>query len=324
MSGNNNQRDGQDLMINRRTILKNAAILGTLSVTAPRVGASPAEKSVELDSILSLSKVEKLTSEIRGLELDRDNATVFGTDGSLVVVPSNYGKLLTTIPDSIGSDSDPTDNEVAASFYFDEWVPGVDDAWPQGTEARLTVTDDELLLQRSATDAETRQLSAAINRPDFRGDNTNITVTPERGDVSFTHINPDKREIETVTAIAQERSVGLTQQQGAAETDHTEVELQVINTTTYTDSEISAAAGCNGDIIFNLAYCMFDYADCVLCTWGSPVPPVLVACVIIVCFDGGVAFAVEYFADFGCFSAGKGIYSCVQNVVDEYADDIPI
>ena len=322
MSGNDGGQDEERSKISRRSVVKNAAVLGALSATAHRVGASPTEKNVELDAVLSHPRVEELINGIPGLELHRENTTAYGTDGSVVVVPSNYGKLLATTPDS--------DAEVGASFYFDEWVQGVDDAWVQGTDAQLTATDDGPLLQRSVTDTERSRFLDAVDRSDFREENTNITVIPERGRVSFRRVDRDEREIGTVTAVSRDGFAGLTQQQSATGTEHAGVELQVVDETTYTasdlvpDSEFSTAAECDDSIIMDIFLCASDYADCGICLGASFAPPVSIACWVILCLDGGLSLAVDYLTDWGCFEAGEGIYECLKDVVDEYGDDIPI
>lgn len=247
--------------LSRRGAIKNTTIHGGLPATGLRPGACPAEKSVDLDTIVNHSDIENLVREVPGLELDRKEATVLGSDRSIVVVPGNYGKLLATVPDSTGSDLDPIlsepgpiNDDISAIFYFEEWVPGVDDAWPQGTEARLIATDDELLLQRSATDAEKRQFLDEIDRPDLRGDDTSITVTPGRGDVHFTRADWDEGEIETVTGVCREGSVELVRR-GEAGTGYAEPELQVVDETAYSpsdlasESEFSAAAECSDRLI---------------------------------------------------------------------------
>nr|WP_152417735.1 hypothetical protein [Haloferax larsenii] len=327
-SPDENNKDGN---INRRNMLKSVAVFGALSAAAPQVGATPSSKEINLDRVLNNPKVKTVTKNIPGLELDRQNATAFGKNGETIVIPANYGKLLTT-----------TNNE-AASFYFDEWVEGIHKDWPQGTEARLAAEDGGLLFQRGATDTEKEEFIAAINRSEFDQKRTNVIVTPEREEVKFTHANHKKREIEVLTAVTQQEFTKSTQAQSVSEKGDTGVELTVVDRRTSTASDFkqmdtassgiisasnvstqAAPPGCNADALLDLALCITDYADCGYCFLASTLTgPVAVACWLIVCLDGGFSFAMEYLTDWGCYAFGEETYDCLRYVVDEYGHLVP-
>lgn len=320
------EHNGQGSNISRRNILRNMAVIGAVSGAVPQVSASPADENVDLDEVLNNNRVDVLLDKIPGVELDHKNASIYGSDDYLIVVPSNYGKLLVN-----------NHEEVDASFYFDKWVPDVDDAWPQETEAHLSATDNGPLLSRTATDAEKREFIKAINRPKFEKDSTNVVVVPERGEVSFTRANKDQREIETVKAVGDVGSVGLNQQRGV-NPEMATTELQVVDETTYTSSDLtpnstvsksgavtSSSAECDpGKVGVDLFICVVDYSDCAFCTLASSITgPVGIACLIIVCFDGGLSVAMEYFLDWGCASAVEGGVDCLAEIVDEYGHLVP-
>ncbi|WP_396612149.1 hypothetical protein ACH9L7_02355 [Haloferax sp. S1W] len=332
MVRNNSEKNKKNQGTNRRSVLKNMAVLGALSAAAPRVGASPDDKNIKLGSVLSSPKVKRVKKAIPGLKLDRQNAAVFGKDGSLIVIPANYGKLLAT-----------TDNE-AASFYFDEWVAGVDKNWPQEAEARLTAEGDGLLFQRGATDSEKRQFISAINRSEYDEKRTNVMVTPGRGEITFTHANHEEREVETLTAVTQQGFTESIQTQSVTEKGDTEEELTVVDRSTFTASDLTqtdstssgqtattsgatiqaAPPGCHADAILDLVLCVTDYADCSFCFLASTLTgPVAVACWIIVCLDGGLSFAMEYLTDWGCYAFGEEVYDCLRYIVDEYGHLVP-
>ncbi len=214
-------------------------------------------------------------------------------------------------------------------------VPSVDDAWTQGTKARLAVMDNEILLQRNVTNAEKREFLAAIDRPDFHEDNTQVGLIPELDEVHFLHTNRDERRIESITAVKQKSSVGLTKQQGTTEKSHSEVSLKVTDSTTHTPSDfkqatstpsksnvVSPAAappGCKAEDLHDLFICIADYADCGYCFLATSLTgPVGIACLIIVCFDGGLSIVREHITDWGCWAFGEGLYDCLRYIVDEY------
>lgn len=139
-------------------------------------GASLNEYPGDTEDYLEHPVVQKLIDQIPELELYRHSATVLGSEGSLLRVPANYGKLVVKVPNSVGPD-----DEFAASFYFDEWVSGVDRAWPQGTTARLTATKNDLLFERGATDREKDQLLRSLTGANLEPENTKILLAPNRG-----------------------------------------------------------------------------------------------------------------------------------------------
>lgn len=320
--------------VSRRKVLRNTAVLGTLPAAAGHASASSDSLSIDIDAILSHDDVKRLVDEIPSLKLKREETIVFGNDDTTVVIPGNHGKLLVTISDSAPGRSgqllpDTDSADVAASFYFEQWVADFDDSWPRGTAARLSVTDDELVFERETTESEKRQLLTAINRPNFHDATTNVSVIPERGTVHFTHKNRRRREIQSVLAVVQEGHIRSSQRQNPSDTAQRELQLDVVDENSYAVSEmvpnndVTTEATCDDQLMTDIVWCLIDYSDCALCTIGSPAPPVFAACIIIVCFDGGLSAVMEFLTDYGCISGAQRGYACLEQLVDNYGSDIP-
>ncbi len=306
--------------VRRRDVLKNTAALGALSLTGQVAGASPGETSVDVERVLRHRTVRKLKREVPGLELEPDSATVYGGE-SLVAVPANYGILVVNVPGSVPEKkSVNAKKNVSASIQFDDWVSGVSPDWPRQSDARLTATADEVIFQRGATSQEKRRYIKMLGRSAFGSDDTKVSLIPEKDIIQFTHLHRDRDEFETVTAEIQEDD---------DDKDDTGPTLRIVDKETYpvgTDSDdgVSILGGCNpGDAAPNIIYCVWDYADCVFCFGLSAALPVMLACWVIICLDGGLAFAVEYLADIGCSAVVKDLGPCLEKIVDQYADQVP-
>lgn len=275
--------------------------------------------------------------EVSGLELYREDATIYGGAGSIAAVPANYGKLVATVPQSRSSvannnpenGSTESTSAVAASFYFDEWVPNVDDDWVKGTKGRLTASDKELIFQRSVTDEEKHQILNEINKNGFKKDRTEIGIIPDKGVVQLSHKNVNKKEIETLTAVNQ----GSPNEPGGGDPVSTQgdgLSLKIVDQGTigsgFESSGVRASANYDCEIdksIPDLAYCVFDYVDCAWCVGLGFSGPVAIACWIVICLDGGASVAAEFLTDIGCLSAGEHAAPCLANIVDQYAGQIP-
>lgn len=303
--------DGQsdDDGLDRRSLLKSTAVLGAVPFATKTVGATPAEASVDVDEALRQPSVRKLVSEIPDVEFDTATATVFGAESSVVAVPANYGKLVVEAPSTVG-------DEASASFYFNRHVPGVRANWPEGTTARLTATSNGTQFERATTDREKRAILEELGRSEFGLDGTSVSVSPDRERVSLMHVDRTARVMKTVDAT------------GSITTDGRVSSLEVVDETTYTEShlrsEVFPQAECSGDIMIDLVWCIIDYSDCTFCWIGSPAPPVFAACIVIVCFDGGLALLLEVLMDHGCSAAAIGGVDCLQQLIDQYGDKIPV
>lgn len=298
-----------DRGLDRRSLLKSTALLGAVPFATKTVGATTEEASVDVDEALRQPSVRELVSEIPNVEFDTANGTVFGAESSVVAVPANSGKLVVDAPSTLV-------DEASASFYFDRHVPGVRANWPEETTARLTATSDGTQFERATTDREKRAVLDAFGRSEFGLDETSVSVSPDRERVSLMHVDSAARVMKTVEAT------------GSITTDGGVSSLEVVDETTCTESdlrsEVSAQAECSADLMIDLVWCIIDYADCWLCSFGSPAPPVFAACIVIVCFDGSLALVVEYLTDFGCSAAITGGVDCLQQLIDQYGDLIPV
>lgn len=294
--------------LNRRSVLKSTAALGAVPFTAQAVGATPEEASVDVEETLRQPSVRELVSEIPEVAFDTTSAIVYGAESSVVVVPANYGKLVVDAPSVVA-------DEASASFYFDRHVPGVQANWPAETAARLTTTGDSIYFERTTTNREKRSVLDKLGYSKFGIDGTSVSVSPDQDRVSIMHVDRDDRVVKTVEAT------------GSVTTDGRVSTLDSISETTYTESEVkselSGQAKCDDSLLLDIVYCIIDYSDCALCAFGTAAPPVIAACILIVCFDGGLSLAVEYYADFGCSAVAEGGYDCLKEIVDLYADQIP-
>lgn len=332
MPSDNNPR--WEERISRRKLLRNTAVLGTLPATASHVSASSTTGANAVNDLLNHQNVEKLVEYIPGLNLYPKRAHIFGNNSAIAVIPANCGKLVAGASDSTSRELSQGNlnsnvSDVVASFYFDRWIPGVSEAWPAGTDARLTATEDNIVFLRSATESENGNLLSLLNRSNLTPSNTNIVVTPERGGVQFIHKNRQHREIQSVSAVCREDRNEPAQRQGLSNAGENSLQLQVVDEAVYTasdggiDSGISTAASCNDKILTDLTWCLIDHADCGLCWFGGPAPPVWGACIVIVCMDGGVGYVADYLSDFGCFTGIDRGATCLEELVNEYGDQIP-
>ncbi|QIB76096.1 hypothetical protein G3I44_18560 [Halogeometricum borinquense] len=320
-----------------------------MTATVPQAGAAASKRDLDLGIFLENEKVNSIRNAIPNLELNREDATVYGSSDSIVAVPSNYGKLISAIPNA-NSSSDLEDSDISASFYFDEWVPTVSDTWEKGTKGRLVATDNGLLFQRGTTPTEKSSLLQAIDRPYFNDNNTKVAVAPEEGRVFFSHKNrgdsssatdesasvksaetntkQSQKRIESVTAIGGDDLDEILGPQTKSESSK-EINLKTKKHTTHAisgpqlSSQISAKSTGSGQVGANLLYCIWDYIDCVFCLTASVAPPVSIACWIIVCLDGGLALAMEYITDFGCKTLVDGGVAALEDLVDEYGGQVP-
>lgn len=311
----------------RREVIRNTVILSSITATAPRVGATSTEVSSELDTVLSSQNVERMLEVLPGVKLKREYSRTFGKRSSIVTIPSNYGKLVAKIP-AARSHVDSSQNDVVAAFYFDKQPSNTGIAWPNGTEARLTSRSGRLLLQRTATTEEKGRYLSAIDQAGYREDNTRVSLVPQRDKVYFTHRDEEQRAIEKVTAVDTNSSEVLAQHNTSRNT-HEVPDLKILDKSVHNSSmsmgpAAHSSGGCDPEnIAGDILWCISNYSDCGLCTLGSPAPPVAVACWIIICFDGGVAVAAEFLVDIGCLDGAMDIVDCLQEFVDEYADEIP-
>lgn len=309
------ERDGDQNAPRRRDVLRTTATLGFLSATGQVVGAVPGETSVSVDDTLRHRTVQTLLTEIPDVRLDTDRATVYG-DESILVVPANCGRLVTTVPVAArDGQSGGADETVSASFYFDEWISGVDHGWVRGTTARLVAEGDSTTLQRTATTTEKRQFLSELGLTEFDPSETKVVVTPDRGSVRVLHRRTDERVIDWVTAT--ERN------DGAIGRRETGIRLQRTDEGAYDCGVSTADLDCETDpesFASNVVYCIWDYSDCGLCAVASVAPPISVACWVIVCLDGGVSVAAEILTDIGCTAAAQD--ACLDAIIAEYGDSL--
>ena len=311
--------------VSRRSILRNTATLGALSAAVPQVSAQ-SEAEIDVDSLLQQSSVADLLNTVPDIELDRKRVTFFGSDGSVATVPTNYGKLVLSAPDSMTGASS---GEGEASLYFDQWVEDLDKNWKKGTEARLTTTDNGSLLQRGVTSDEATTLLAEINREEFTEENTHIAVTPEKGRLSFTHVDKKEKVVKSVEAV--EKTGSSSTLPSLDESTSSSKSLRIVEEETYTGSTEGSEPGLSpqsqsgcGEVLFNAGLCVIDFADCGLCFTTSPAPPVALACYVIVCLDGGLNPLLQALTDFGCLEAVKNIEPCYDDLINQYGDQIPV
>lgn len=290
--------------MNRRSVLRSAAALGALPAAGTVVGAAPEETSVDVDAVVNHPDVQELLAAAPKVQLQEQRATVYGNE-SVVAVPANFGKLVVGLP----SDGATTADELGASFYFDKWVPGVNDSWQTGQSAQLTTMDDGVSFRRQVGDGRKQEILQGLGRTEYDLAETRVAEDPDRGVVSLGYRNTEDRQITLLTA-----ETGPTAQGSG---------MAVVEETTYDvdgSDGVSTQAECSDQLAVDILYCLWDYADCVFCFGIGYTGPVAIACWIIVCLDGGLSLALEYLTDFGCVTGASRIYDCLQDWVDQYGD----
>lgn len=313
----------------------NIAAAGSASLfgMTASVGATPKQASVDIDRLLQSNRIKKLKKEIPGLKLHSEDARVIEGKQGLVIIPANHGTVLTRPPEE-------TD---AARFIFDEWVSGVDSDWVKGTQAQLRVTDNRIVLTRTATDKETEEFLSSVGTTEFDRENTTVAVKPETGKVIINHIDPEDRRYDRIQAEPAEvprdrrrrhdrRQAGSAEVQTATESNglaaaKAGLEVTDRETEDFSGSSqgVSAQASCDqNDVIF----CLIEMSSCATCAITSMAPPVLAACLIIVCAGFPHVQLVTILADIGCTSllmcGGEEAADIAGDIVDEYGDEVPV
>ncbi|AGB15520.1 hypothetical protein Halru_0898 [Halovivax ruber XH-70] len=309
MGGNNNPH--------RRKVLRNIAASGGASLIGmtAAVGASPKEASVDIDQLLQSQHIKRLKREVPSLKLSAESARVVGGDRSVVVIPANHGTVLTRPPEE-------TD---AARFYFNNWVPGVDDDWVEGTQAQLRVTDDKTVLTRTATDEETEVFLNSIDTRALDRGNTTVAVQPETGKVSISHIDTENRRFDRVQAEPAKAQLA-TKQKGLAAAK-SGLEITDRETTHFSGSSngTGVQSSCDQD---DIIFCIVEAVGCVPCGLTVSAPPVFVACAFLVCLGFPAVPVATILADIGCFNVGQctgeAVVDIVTDIIDEFADQVPI
>lgn len=301
--------------LDRRKVLRNIAAAGSISLIGmtASVGASSKEASVDIDRLLQSDRIEKLKKEIPKLELSSEDARVLGEEQGVVAIPANHGTVLTR----------PSEETDAASFYFNEWVSGVDSDWVEGTEARLRVTDDGMVLTRAATDEETEIFLSSVDTIELDRENMAVAVQPETGKVTISHINTEDRRYDHIQAEPAETATegnGLAAAKAGLEVTNRETEHF-----SGSSQGIGVQSSCDQD---DVAFCIIEAASCAPCALTAGVPPALAACIAVVCFGVPNLAIITFLGDIGCISlagcAVNEVVDIVNDMIDEYADQIPV
>jgi len=324
---------------NRRTVLKGAAA-GSMSLfgIATSVGASPEEASVDIDSVLVSDKVATLKEEIPGLELNPDSARVLGGDEGVVGIPANHGILVTHPPEGSISEraqsllkADKSNREIerpevdAASFYFSEWIPSVDNDWPKGTQARLRVSDDGAVLLREPTDEEAEQFLSSVGPTEFDRENMAIGVEPETGRVTITHIDTENRQFNRIEAEPSKAQTATADAELAAAKAGLEVTERKTEEFLGGSQDIGTHASCDAD---DVIVCVIEAQSCWPCLIAGVSGPVALACWFFVCLGFPGEPIATILADVGCLNlagcAVDEVTDIVDYILDEFGDQIPV
>jgi hypothetical protein len=286
---------------NRRNVLK-GVVAGSFAATG-LTGIASAIKDADpedVEALMKTAEVQAIERTVPNLEIERAEAKALGNFGDsnqdetyAVLAPTNVGRLVV-----VGHDGGRT-----AVHHFDERIPDLGADWPRGTTGRLTASGDEVRFQRTATSGERRRILEGVGRTDLVGsDDVVASLTPETGEYYFTHVDADAGRIESITA------------RKAASADG----LEIVERRTYERSV--SAQGCDcGNEAADLIYCAYQAGSCLSCFIGSPVPPVLAACIVFVCVGGTGGVLLTFIADLGCTDVDPG---CVQDCAESVWDDL--
>lgn len=323
---------------NRRELLKGVTAAGTTSVfgVTTALGAPPEETSVDIDDLLLADKIATLKREIPGLELYSEKARVLGGEEGIVAIPANYGTLLTyppegSVPDSlrpwieagidVGVERPTVD---AASFYFTEWVPGVDADWVEGTNARLRVSDGGTTLTRTATQAEAEQFLSSLDAPELDPEEAIVGVEPETGTVTVTQVNTEDERFDRVQA--EPAGVQTAAADSGLAAAKAGLEVTDRHSEQFAPEGIETQGFCNAD---DVIFCVINAVSCWPCAVAvGGGPKVFAACMIFVCLGFPAQPIAEIMADIGCANVAgctiDEITDIISDLLDKYEDDIPI
>lgn len=302
--------------LDRRKVLRNIAAAGSTSLIGmtASVGASSKESSVDIDRLLQSDRVKKL-KKIPNLELSSGDARVLGGEQGVVAIPANHGAVLTRPPGE-------TD---AASFYFHEWVPGVDSDWVEGTQARLRVTDDGMVLTRAATDEETERFLSSVDTTEFDRENTTVAVQPETGKVTISHIDTEDRRYDRIQAKPAEVQTATEGNGLAAAKAGLEVTDRETEHFSGSSQGIGVQSSCDSD---DVVFCIVEAIGCLPCAAAVGGGPLLAVCFLFVCLGFPGLPIATYLTDIGCLNiagcTADATVDIVDDLIDQYADQIPI
>ncbi|WP_135829938.1 hypothetical protein [Halorussus halobius] len=280
-----------DKSSSRRNILKGVATGSLAAVGLP--GLASAVEDVDPEDVGSLMKSEQVRAIERAdpkLKLQLNEAKALGSSDFAVMVPTNHGRLVVV----------DHDGGREAVLQFDQRVSAVDADWPEGTTGKLKATGDEAVFQRTATSEESRQALEQLGETDLVGsDDVVVSLTPETGEHYVTRVDADAKEMETITA---------------RDTGSSGMDLSVAERDVRSHGDDVSTAGCDcDDEAADLIYCVYQAGSCLSCFVGSPVPPVLAACIVFVCAGGTGGVPLTFVADLGCTDVDP---SCVQNCAE--------
>ncbi|WP_136686731.1 hypothetical protein [Halorhabdus amylolytica] len=323
MKSNNN--------FSRRELLEKGIATSALAALG-FVGAVPAsasEDSDEIKPLLESMEVKAIKRVDPSLECRPDDAVLIATgeDPSSAsvqqdtsghpagaAIPTNHGTLTVVT----------TGGEHTAILDFDERVPEVEIDWPEGTTARLKSNENETTFQRSATKKETHRILRKISRNDLAtADNVEVSIAPKEQEFYIHHMNAEDHEIERIRG--HDPSIGKAHgrdNKGQRTQKPVQGGFQVLEEKTFAagNDQISTASSCDCDkAMADLIFCVYQAGGCFTCFLGSPVPPVLVACLILVCAGGTGGVMLSFFGNLGCVPPSSRVSKgCLTDCVDEW------
>ncbi|AXR76156.1 hypothetical protein [Natrarchaeobaculum sulfurireducens] len=303
-----------DRNLNRRKVLRNAAAAGSASLIgmASSVGATPEEASFDFDRLMESDRIVKLKEEIPDLEFHLEDARAIGGEEGIVAIPANHGTALTRPPGQ-------TD---AASFYFDEWVRGVDSDWVEGTQARLRVTDDETVLIRTATDEESEAFLSSIDTDELDHENTNVAVQPDTGEVTITHVDSEDRRYDRIQAApAQDAGAQIATEGNGLTAAKSGLEVTDRDTEHFSggSGEFGTQSSCDQD---DVVFCVIEAVSCLPCAAATATGPLLAVCILFVCLGFPAVPIATILADIGCTNVAGCTASAAADIMSDLADDL--
>lgn len=324
---------------NRREIIEKgitATALGSLGF-AGTVPASAADAADEVETLLDSKEVKAIERADPELEIRTDEAVLIASgDGPRsrrvvrdrsghpagVTVPTNHGELTVVT----------LDGDRTALLDFDERVPEVESDWPDGTTGRLKATGDVATFQRTATPDETDRILAGIRRPDLtESSSVEISVAPGKGEFYVLHVNESDTEVERLRGRI--LSPGASEPPGPEQADpEGRGEYRIIEAQTHAvgdgsgslptrsagDTPVLLETLCDCDkAMADVIFCVYQAAGCLSCFIGSPAPPVLIACLILVCAGGTGGVFLSLLGNLGCLPPSDRVTrGCVSDCID--------
>lgn len=310
----------------RRQILEKGLTVSAVASLgfAGTIPASATGTSDDVEALLRSTEVKAIRRADSGLEIRTSEAVLIATGsgpGTKSVLRDRSGRPAgMAVPTNHGTLTVVTlDGDQTAILDFDQQVPAFEADWPDGTTARLKATDEGAIFQRSATTKEANRILRGIERPDLvQSNNVEVSVAPEEDAFYILHVNDAAKELERIRGKRRDIGASRTVEREEVETGRHRFQVFERETHSVGDDSVSLASTCDCDkAMADVIFCVYQAVGCISCFIGSPVPPVLIACLILVCAGGTGGIFLSLLGNLGCLPPSSRVSEgCVTDCID--------